>query len=129
MEERCFRLDPEQGIVPVTADEVRVEHGVYWVDLADPAPAQPADWLERLGVARSTVGMLSQLPEVPRVFDVDGHTHRTHPKNKDRHSNKKKAVDKRSNDLRSYQPECLKPGGRPGSKSTRNDCDQHTAYR
>ncbi len=72
MRERCFRLDPDRGVVPIAAEEVQPENGFYWVDLADPAPGEPTGWLSRLGVAPSTVALLSRLPEVPRVFDVGG---------------------------------------------------------
>ncbi len=72
MQERCFRLDPDRGVVPIAAEDVQPENGTYWVDLVDPSPGEPAGWLNRLGVAPSTVEWVSQLPVVPRVFEVGG---------------------------------------------------------
>ena len=76
MRERCFRLDPDEGVVVVPADEVRLDGGpgtgVYWVDLADAAPREVASRMQQLGVAPSTRSLLPELHTVPRVMEVEG---------------------------------------------------------
>ena len=74
MNEKCFRLDPDDGVVPIAADEIKTDRGstesTYWIDLANPTPDQISTWLELLGVAPSIVRMLGELPTVPRVQEA-----------------------------------------------------------